>query len=236
MYRGELILRGNERIKPHDVIWINDPYENTFGPIEAERVITHFGPDTGYTTTVVPHAICIPVGRSSWIDCMVCGQLNALKSLGWIGGATLLGGVLGTVASPVLGGAAGGAAGAVGGPLGATAGIGAGSAVGLIMAPVGAVGGAGIGLIGSYMWQSWKLNEESGAGIWGNLTGRGRYGSMRTPVDIIPLVRNGSPWTAGLRGWSDADWTLRIFKQWSDINRGAGLFSQIASDMFKRTF
>ena len=230
MYRGELILRGNERIKPHDIIWINDPYENTFGPIEAERVITHFGPDTGYITTVVPHAICIPQSRSSWIDCMVCGQLNALKSLGWIGGATLLGGVLGTAASPILGGAAGGAGGfAMGGPAGGAVGIGTGSAVGLILAPVGAIGGAGIGLIGSYMWQSWKLNEESGAGLWGNLTGRGRYGSMRAPVDIIPLVRNGSPWTAGLRGWSDADWTLRIFKQWSNITRGAGLTSEIAT-------
>jgi hypothetical protein len=55
MYRGNLVLWGR-MVKPHDVIFINDDYNSMEGPVEVERCIHHFTPQTGWTTTIVPHA------------------------------------------------------------------------------------------------------------------------------------------------------------------------------------
>lgn len=56
MYRGNIVMWGRP-VRPHDVIFINDEYNAMTGPVEAERVIHHFTPQTGWTTTVVPHAL-----------------------------------------------------------------------------------------------------------------------------------------------------------------------------------
>lgn len=207
MYRGELILRGDEKIRPFDTVWVNDLYENMFGPVEVERVITHFSAETGYTTTIVPQLVTIPQSRSSWIDNLACGQVNAVKS------------VLG------IPGAIDSALDAVGFSTGGKVALAAGLETGLAFPPTTLFTGTVIagGLIGGGLYQSFALKEQTGAGIWGNLTGRGRYGSLRNPVDIIPLVRNGIPWTAGLRGWGDDNWKLRLFKRWANVKRGASL-------------
>ena len=55
MYRGNLIMWGRA-IKPHDVILIADDYNEMRGPIDTERVIHHFTPQTGWITQVIPHA------------------------------------------------------------------------------------------------------------------------------------------------------------------------------------
>lgn len=56
MYRGNLVIWGRH-IKPHDVIYLNDDYTDMNGPIDVERVIHHFTPQTGWTTQIVPHAL-----------------------------------------------------------------------------------------------------------------------------------------------------------------------------------
>jgi len=214
MYRGELILRGNPRIKPHDIIWINDPYENIFGPIEVERVLTNFSSETGYTTTVIPQLLAIPQSRSQWMDSMVCGQFNALGSLAKMVGTGLGAGIATGLAAKSL----------MPGVIRNVPFVGTGMAL-----AAGLIGG-GAGVIGQGIYQSWKLNEESGAGIWGNMMGRGTYGRQQIPIDIIPLIRNNVPWTAGLRGFGDGNWQLRMFKKIANFKRGLSILSEAAED------
>jgi hypothetical protein len=54
MYRGQIILRGNPRIKPSDILYIYDLKNMIWGPIEVERVTHTFNSNDGYTTTVKP--------------------------------------------------------------------------------------------------------------------------------------------------------------------------------------
>lgn len=87
----------------------------------------------------------------------------------------------------------------------------------------GPIGGPLGGVAGGYVagkLASSQLEEETGAGIWGNLFGSGRYGRMKTPVDLLPLVKNGIPWTAGLKGFGEGNWKLRMEKRWANIKRG----------------
>jgi hypothetical protein len=189
MYRGELHIRGNEKIKPFDIIWMADNYENVYGPIEVERNILRINIQTGFTNTIVPELVTIPMSRSSWMDAQILGVFNAAKTMAksslWS-----MGGMAAGLVSPI---------------------------------PGGSVIGAAAGYIISSQVYGDKLEEETGAGIWGNLTGRGRYGNMLTKVDMIPLIRNGIPWTAGLRGFGDGNWKLRYEKRWSDVKRGASI-------------
>jgi hypothetical protein len=54
MYQGELIIRGDPTIKPHDLIYINDVYNRVIGTAGVGRVIYNLGPQTGFTTSIKP--------------------------------------------------------------------------------------------------------------------------------------------------------------------------------------
>jgi hypothetical protein len=211
MYRGQLILRGDEAIEPYDIVWITDRYENMHGPVEAERVLTHFTPDTGFTTTIIPELVAIPMSSSSWMDAMVNGMTNSLGSMAKIAGMGVAGSTAGTIVGAALG-------------------------------PIGMIGGGLIGtaasVIGTTAKESAELREETGTGIWGNLMGSGRYGRMKTPVDLVPLMKNGIPWTAGLKGFGEGNWQLRLLKRWENLKKGYKLakkaFSKIQWD-YKRS-
>lgn len=111
MYRGELVLRGNERIKPHDIVWILDLYNGMWGPVEVERVIHHMSYEHGFTTTIIPHLHCSVSNSITWIETMGWNML-----LGGVGGGIALGGL-------VVGAALGGIPGLIaGGVVGATIG------------------------------------------------------------------------------------------------------------------
>lgn len=45
------------------------------------------------------------------------------------------------------------------------------------------------------------LKEGTGTGIVGNFIGNGIHGGLKMPIKIIPLMRMGTPWVAGLRGF-----------------------------------
>lgn len=57
MYRGELKIVGRA-VFPWDVIILHDSYSSMFGRIEVERVTHEFNSETGWVTTIVPHAYC----------------------------------------------------------------------------------------------------------------------------------------------------------------------------------
>lgn len=59
MYKGNIILVGNARIKPYDVIFISDDYSGIAGPVEVEEVTHIFTPEAGFLSVVVPDAVVI---------------------------------------------------------------------------------------------------------------------------------------------------------------------------------
>ncbi len=66
MYRGEIIVLGNPRIRPWDVGILVDTYNDMVGPIEVEQVIHNFSHETGFITEIKPGAIVIGNEISSW--------------------------------------------------------------------------------------------------------------------------------------------------------------------------
>jgi len=54
MYRGQLVLRGNPRIKPTDIVYVYDLKNMIWGPIEVERVTHTFNSQEGFVTTIKP--------------------------------------------------------------------------------------------------------------------------------------------------------------------------------------
>jgi len=66
MYRGEIILTGNARIRPWDIGILVDSYNDMVGPVEVERVIHTFSHETGFITEIKPSALVIGNEISSW--------------------------------------------------------------------------------------------------------------------------------------------------------------------------
>lgn len=66
MYRGELIVLGNPRIRPWDVAILSDAYNDMVGPVEVEQVVHQFSHETGFITEIKPCAMVIANETSSW--------------------------------------------------------------------------------------------------------------------------------------------------------------------------
>ena len=66
MYRGELVLLGNPRIRPHDIGILLDSYNDMVGPIEVKRVVHHFSHQTGFLTSIEPAAVTFANEISTW--------------------------------------------------------------------------------------------------------------------------------------------------------------------------
>jgi len=66
MYRGEIIVTGNPRLRPWDIAILTDDYNDMVGPIEIEQVVHTFSHETGFITEVKPSAIVIGNEISSW--------------------------------------------------------------------------------------------------------------------------------------------------------------------------
>jgi murein DD-endopeptidase MepM/ murein hydrolase activator NlpD len=57
MYRGEILLVGNPRIRPWDIGILVDTYNDMSGPVEVEQVVHTFSHETGFITEVKPSAV-----------------------------------------------------------------------------------------------------------------------------------------------------------------------------------
>jgi hypothetical protein len=66
MYRGEIMVVGNPRLRPWDVAILTDDYNDMVGPIEIEQVVHQFSHETGFITEIKPSAIVIGNEISSW--------------------------------------------------------------------------------------------------------------------------------------------------------------------------
>lgn len=67
MYKGSVLILGNENIKPYDVVVLNDTYNDLAGPIEVEEVIHMFTPQTGYLTEIIPDTFVIQEDISPFV-------------------------------------------------------------------------------------------------------------------------------------------------------------------------
>jgi hypothetical protein len=56
MYRGSIKVIGRD-IKPHDVVYIDDPEKDLQGHFEVASVTHHFSAQTGWITDIEPHAL-----------------------------------------------------------------------------------------------------------------------------------------------------------------------------------
>ena len=196
MYRGELILRGDGRIKPFDVVWINDTYNNVVGPVEVERAIFHFDSERGFTTTVIPHAHVISGSGSGWNDALTMGRLLVKRSLYYA--CKLAGAKPGEFQ---------------------------------IMGPKTT---AKMALATGLMDQ--VLRQNTGTGMIGHYCGRGTNPACEVCIDLFPLLKNGLPWTAGLRGLADGSWLKSAARRIENMKRGWKLaygFYQEAKGMYR---
>jgi hypothetical protein len=65
-YTGELLMLGDPRIKPWDIIILVDAYNDMVGPVEVEQVIERISFETGYITEVKPNMVCFANEVSSF--------------------------------------------------------------------------------------------------------------------------------------------------------------------------
>jgi hypothetical protein len=91
MYRGQLILRGRPDMKPWDIINLYDTYNFIFGPVEIERITHHYSMETGFITTVTPHAVAIPNNHVDSYNIMVKGWEYAGKASRFVAGSAGVG-------------------------------------------------------------------------------------------------------------------------------------------------
>lgn len=220
MYRGELVIRGNERIKPHDLVYMLDMYNGIFGVVEVERVIHHFTRENGFTTTIIPHLHCTALDTATWWETTGFNITMGATALG----IATLGTVTGAVASTVAGAALGPGA--------------------LVSGVVGTVASAAA----SFKLVNEVVELESGgASILGCLFGSGNFGRAQNPVTIFPLLIRGDPWVAGIRGFNPGNFNFldfyfpykatsfnksEILKSWKRLSRGWTRLKDVATAAF----
>jgi len=56
-YGGELVVTGEETIKPYDVVMIQDHISDMYGPVEVESVTHIFNQDTGFVSVINPNML-----------------------------------------------------------------------------------------------------------------------------------------------------------------------------------
>jgi hypothetical protein len=208
MYRGHLHLRGNERIKPYDVINIMDFYNGVQGPIEVQRCVHEFSFETGFSTTVTPHAVVIPNNSLDMSQQVAAGASNAFAALAGIApDGSMVGVGADTVAATTLAAIVTIASGSTLAPI---------ATVGLLLYSMYSVSARGLD----------ALEAQTGHGFWGNLWGEGQYGSTALPVKFVPLTRNGYPWTAGLKGVPKDFFKYQLNTGWEDAELGAGVINR----------
>lgn len=54
MYKGDITILGNPGIKPYDICYVFDEYNDMVGPIEVRRVEHYFSYDQGFITRIIP--------------------------------------------------------------------------------------------------------------------------------------------------------------------------------------
>lgn len=195
-YRGELVIIGNPKIKPYDIVYIFDEYTDMFGPIEVEQVVHRFSQETGFITEIIPDLV-VHVNQHATLttsDAMGLIAEDGLKQIGMQSLSSLVQkapATSGLVAGAAILGAAGAFAGA--GTV-AAASVGVLSALNIAYTPL------------SYIFFNSSANAigQSGNhslfGLVGTFIGRklAARTQLEHPFRFSPLVLNNKPMIGGL--------------------------------------
>lgn len=106
LYNGELVMLGDPRIKPHDVVVIHDNYTGMYGPVGVREVVHNFNREEGFTTTIVPDLcvyINVPINHmTTMFGAYKSGLLSALSYAGIQGVTNVIFPGSGAVAYPIF--------------------------------------------------------------------------------------------------------------------------------------
>ena len=83
-YGGSLVLIGNPRIKPMDIVYLFDEYNDMYGPVEVEKVVHKFSQKNGFITEITPD-LCVHVNQESTLSTQDAMGLIAEHGLRQIG-------------------------------------------------------------------------------------------------------------------------------------------------------
>lgn len=216
MYRGWIKIVGRH-VQPWDIITINDGYTQMFGPIEADLVTHEFTRETGWITTIEPHAVvsCNSVSAkyltSAWQDLTMWFLDDGLDWIQWIAAGATVAASFGAALPAVAGMFA--ARKFVSNV--ATKGVKralfrATKAAALMMARRGRKANiaALLGTVGRAAFRIGMIQLVQGtvapvASAMFNLNMKMETASGYWPVDLQPLVYKGDPFTAGLEPAED---------------------------------
>lgn len=104
-YKGTLTIVGNPSIKPYDICYLFDHYNDMYGPIEVEQVVLSFNQNTGFITEITPD-MCVHVNEhttmatqdalgliaESWIKDKISSFDSSIAPGLVVAGATAVGG------------------------------------------------------------------------------------------------------------------------------------------------
>lgn len=97
MYQGQLTILGYPAMKPYDMMYIYDEYNDIYGLAEVQQVIHHISLNDGYITTVIPDA-CVTahdiITKQRWTMSSTIAPAAfaiAIKTISYITGSRMLG-------------------------------------------------------------------------------------------------------------------------------------------------
>jgi len=209
-YKGSLIVIGNAKIKPFDIVWLYDNYSDMAGPIEVEEVVHTFSRETGFVTEIVPNMI---VTVKEEVTTLMVDAIGALftdqvkdftksAALGFLpaGGALKL---LRLAKAQLVLAAGAEATSTINTGLGIVGGgtiVSGGAVANSVVDPSDkavVIGGALAGLAAATFPITFSVaGIVAGAAAYKFI----RYSTAREPIIITPLIKEGKPYVTGLEG------------------------------------
>lgn len=80
VYRGDLVIIGDERVKPYDICMLQDNKNDMYGPIEVEQVVHIFNSQQGFCSIITPD-LCIDFNDFTGKGIM--DSIISITSLAW---------------------------------------------------------------------------------------------------------------------------------------------------------
>ena len=217
MYRNSITVLGRV-VKPWDYIYLDDKYTDMKGMLDVERVVHHYSVSTGWTTKIVPHAICEANPGNRQIQAAV--MQSKFDTIYNYSETALDLFVLATLI-PTLGQSI-----AVGSAIKAASFAGKKSAFGVLKAVMfdqgvktssrAAMSAAMHNIpqsLSRYMYtEAFLYAGDAAMNMWNTSM---RSGDVTLPVVLSPITYKGAPLQAGLHGMDETYWSLGSKVYWT---------------------
>ena len=79
---GEILITGEPALKPYDVVFLYDSYNDMCGPLEVEQVTHIFSQETGFVTSIVPDLV---VQTNEYMSMTLIDSLATYFGATWLG-------------------------------------------------------------------------------------------------------------------------------------------------------